>query len=176
MKKIMRFAAAVLWLAVLPMAAQEIEENAEEPSEPKITDKKSAANQKAPPKKTEFSGQQEKIEMLMKRLPKAKKSSEKHRIADQIRREQNNLKLMLKRKVDPLRNRINPLKEQIRLTSPARREKLKKELDQLEEEIKTLKEDAALEKWCKAEESDEKKADGGLSDSGRKRKRSKRKK
>ena len=95
-----------------------------------------------------FESQQAKIKILQDKLAKARKSSEKRRLTDQLEREQNVLKTLLGRQLAPLQQRLAPLKAHVRLeTNPARREKVQKELDAVQAEIENLTRTADLEKW-----------------------------
>lgn len=96
-----------------------------------------------------FESQQQKIKAVQDKLKKAKKGSDKRRLADQLEREQSVLKTQLGRKTAPLLRRLEPLKAHIRLESnPARKEKVQKELEAVQAQIDEFTKAADLEKWC----------------------------
>ncbi|MBO4630930.1 MAG: hypothetical protein J5858_03310 [Lentisphaeria bacterium] len=177
MRKLMTFTTAAL-LLVLPELKGQGPENAMETaaSQETTADDSGKGTKKDPPKTTQFSGQQKKIKSIMDRIEKAKRMSEKRKLEDYLKREQNVLKLMLGRKVQPLKNKINPLKEKIRLSSPSLKRKVEEELAAVEEQIKTLETEADLETWCKESDSKSELSDASNPGSGKKGRKYRKKK
>lgn len=132
---------------ILPLAnAQNPDAETEEPPQEKPA--KNAAQKKEAPKTTQFTDQQKKIQTLMDKIKKTKKFSEKRRLADGLKREQNVLRLLYNKHITPLKEKQKKLQEQIRLSRKEYSESLKKELAATEEEIKNMETAAALDKWC----------------------------
>lgn len=134
------------------------------------------AGENAMAKDSDIARQQKRIDKLLTLLKKAKKNSEKKRLDESLKIEQNKLRFLVKKKTDPLKAEIPRLEEQIRLCSPDARGSLKKRLAETEEKIKTLEADANLEKWCSKYESSVKNDSTPNLGSGKKTKRSKKKK
>ena len=148
MKKSTSLIIAALFLILPELKGQE-PENGMEMEEPQAKTVAGKKTKKEPPKITQCSGQQKNIQSIMDKIKKARKTSEKRKLNEKLKREQNALKLMFNRQVQPLKDKINPLKERIRLSNSAQKSKIEEELATLEEQIKTLESDADLDTWCR---------------------------
>ncbi len=167
MKKMLFAAIIAVSLAIPQLYAQEAESenenNPEETSEeaqPKGKADKKAPNPDAPAAKGKqtatppasgknvFSRQQQRIQAVMNKLKKAKKNSEKKRYSEELRSEQNKLRSLYAKHVNPVKDEIPRLHEQIRLCRPENKAELEKKLAAQEEKVKGLEAAAALEKWC----------------------------
>jgi len=177
MKKLVTLTAAVL-ISLLPgLQAQDSEEDAPNPDAPAAesapaggkdakakggakgakakagakdakADAKDAKGEQAEAGKSEFSAQQQKIQVQMDKMKKAKRGSERRRVRDVLLREQRSLQYMVTRKLKPYEDQVSQLKERVRLSRKEYRAQLEKELADLEAKIETIKKDADLEKWC----------------------------
>lgn len=167
-------------LLALPEVPGQEQENAMEAADPQAKTAgdagKGKESRKETPKTTQFSGQQKKIKLIMDKITKAKRMSEQRRLEEILKREQNTLKLMLNRKLQPLKDKINPLKEKIRLSQRNLKNKAEKELAAVEEEIKNLEADADLETWCKESEAKQEPANPSNPGSGKKNRKSRKRK
>ena len=156
MKNLLTLMAAAL-VALLPaLQAQETEEEAPNPdapakaapaADPKAkADKKAATDKEAVPA-SRFADQQKKIEKIQEKLKFAKRNSERKKLNEELAKEQRELKNQLNHELKPRKEKIDQLKERVRLSSGASREKHQKELAELEAEIKGIETEANLEKW-----------------------------
>lgn len=187
MKKLMFAAIAAVSLVLPQLNAQESDaetENNPETEESKPAGKKKgkAPNPDTAAGKTEeqtkesvFSKQQSRIQQLMDKQKKAKRNSEKRRIAEMLKSEQSKLRSLHARCAKPIKDEIPLLKEQLRLCRPEKKSDLEAKLAAQEEKLKELDTAADLEKWCaaiKEAEGDAKKApDPGSQTKKRKRKK-----
>ncbi|MBE6371319.1 MAG: hypothetical protein E7055_04530 [Lentisphaerae bacterium] len=156
MKKLLTLTAAAL-VSLLPvLQAQEAEEEAPNPDAPAKAapaagskakaDKKAATDKEAAPA-SRFADQQKKIEKIREKLKTAQKTSERKKLNEELAKEQKELKNQLNHELKPLKKQIDQLKERVRLSSGASREKHQKELAEKEAEIKGIETEANLEKW-----------------------------
>lgn len=180
MKKLLMVTTAVLMSMVPVMQAQESDEApnpdaqgsgapAAQTADKTGKDAKAAAN-------NPFAGQQKKIDDLMKKMKNAKKVSERRRLRDSLNREQRNYEILVNRKLRPLEDKVNPLREQIRLSPKSSRAQREKELAELEAKIDQLKKAADLEKWCSKVENNSSDNAPNPGSSGKKIRRGKKKK
>ena len=128
-------------------------------------------------KDPDLAKQQKKIEKMQAMLKKAKKNSERKRYEEALKSEQHKLQTITKRKTDQLKTEISRIKDQIQVCGPESKERLKEKLTETEEKLKTLEAEANLEKWCaKIESAGQKNNSAPNPGSGKKGKRSKKKK
>lgn len=162
MKKMLILTAAALVSLLPALQAQDAEEapNPDAPAKaapaagPKAkADKKAAPDKEAVPA-GRFADQQKKIEKLYAKLKNAQRNSERKKLNEELVREQKELKYQLNHELKPLKLRINQLKEQVRISSGASRERHQKELAELEAKIKGIETEANLEKWTSPPESE----------------------
>lgn len=94
-----------------------------------------------------FAKQQTKLEKLQQALAAAP-HYRKHRLARNILREQNKLKILVRRYLEPLKRQEDQLKAQIRLADDSQKEQLRTKLAEVEGKIESLTQAADLDKWC----------------------------